>query len=91
MNHNNKNPYLKISRSLVQDRSLSAIAIGLMSIILSNNDSFTIKVGYLKMVSKLTRTQFYNAWNDLQKYQYVIQKQSGKNSYHYIINEDLNA
>ena len=90
MNHNKSNPYLKISRSLVQDKRLSAIAVGLMTIILSNSDNFKLNVSYLKQVSQLTKTQFYNAWNDLQKYQYVIQKKVGKGSWHYIINEDPN-
>ena len=85
--HNKENPYLQISRALIQDDRLSAIAVGLMVIILSNNDSFVLNVGHLKKVSKLTKTQFYKAWDSLQEYQYVVQRKSGKNSWHYIVNE----
>jgi hypothetical protein len=88
MEHDKKNPFVIISRALTQDRRLSAISIGLMTIILSNSNDFHLNVRYLKNVSRLTRTQFYKAWNELQEYQYVIQKQEGKNSYHYIINEN---
>lgn len=85
--HNKENPYLQISRALIQDDRLSAIAVGLMVLILSNNDSFVLNVGHLKKVSKLTKTQFYKAWDSLQEYQYVLQRKSGKNSWHYIVNE----
>lgn len=85
--HDENNPYLRINRFLVQDTRLTAIAVGLMAIILSNNDSYVLYAGHLKKVSRLTKTQFQKAWNDLQEYQYVIQKKSGKNSWHYIINE----
>ena len=90
LDHNKSNPYLKISRSLVQDKRLTAIAVGLMVKILSNSDNFVLNASYLKQVSQLTKTQFYKAWNDLQKYQYVIQKKVGKGSWHYIVNEDPN-
>ncbi len=87
--HNRKNPYVMISRALTQDKRLSAISIGLMAIILSNNDDFVLNVSRLKRVSKLTKTQFYNAWNDLQEYQYIIQRKvDGKGTWHYIINEN---
>jgi len=89
--HNTNNPYVRISRSLIQDRRLSALAVGLMAIILSNSDNFILNVGHLKKVSQLTKTQFYKAWNALQEYQYVILKQSGKNTWHHIINEDPNT
>ena len=89
MDHNRKNPYVMISRALTQDNRLTAISIGLMAIILSNRDEFILNVSHLKRVSKLTKTQFYSAWNDLQEYQYIIQKKvDGKGTWHTIINEN---
>jgi len=78
-----------ISRALIQDRRLSAISIGLMAKILSNSDDFFLNVSHLKHVSKLTKTQFYRAWNELQEYQYIIQRKvDGKGTWHYIVNEN---
>ena len=87
--HSKHNPYTLISNQLIKDSRLNAIAIGLMTLILSNNDTYIINVGTLKIQSGLTRTQFYNAWNLLQEYQYVIQHRDGKSSWQYIINEDV--
>ncbi len=91
MQHNKEHPYVMISRSLVKDNRLSASAIGLMSIILSNRDDFILNVSHLKRVSQLTKTQFYKAWNTLQEYQYIIQKINGTGSWHYIVNENPNS
>ena len=88
--HNKDTPYLKISRALVQDPRLTAISVGLMTIILSNNDSFILNVSHLKRVCGLTRKQFYDAWNQLQQYQYIVQHRDGQHSYQYIINENPN-
>jgi len=87
MKHDKLNYYTKISRKLLQDKRLSVIAIGLMCMILSNNDKYIINVANLKISSKLTRKQFYDAWNKLQELQYVIQSRTGKNTYNFIINE----
>jgi len=89
VDHDRKNPYVMISRALTQDKRLSAISIGLMAIILSNSDEFILNASHLKRVSKLTKTQFYKAWHELQECQYLIQKRvDGKGTWHYIINEN---
>lgn len=86
--HNIVNPYLKLSSKLIKDDRLNAISIGLMCIILNNNDNYVINAVYIKKISKLTKNQFNNAWNTLQKYQYIIIKYVGNHSWHYIINEN---
>ncbi len=88
--HDPTHPYLKVSNQLLRDKRLNVSAIGLMCAILSNSDTYIINSTYIKRMSGLTRTQFYKAWDQLKSCQYIIEKQTGKGSWDYIINKYTN-
>lgn len=84
-----ENLYLKISVKLLMDERLSFSAKGLMCFILNNKDTFPLSITYLKKASKLSRKQFYDAWNSLQEYKYIILHNNGKRSWSIIVNENV--
>jgi len=85
--HNKDTPFALISQTLLQDRRLSIIAIGIMSFLLSNANNYVVYVDVIKNIGKLTDTQFSNAWKMLQKYKYIETINKGRGCWHIIINE----
>ena len=85
------NYYTMISNKLVKDDRLSFIEVGIMTWILSNNDSFILNKGFIQKRSGLGRTVFNRAWKALEDLGYIQSYKamiSGQGSvYQYTINE----
>lgn len=86
--HNKKHPYDTISKKLIRDKRLNATAVGLMSIILSNSDSYIINRNDILNRSNLNSNQFKVTWKMLMDYKYIVAIYEGNHKWSYIINEE---
>lgn len=88
--NNGANYYTKVDNSLIKDDSLSMAQVGIMTWILSQNDSYVVNKTYIQKQSGMGIKAFKKEWGGLVDLGYIEESYTNTTQgrvYQYVINE----
>lgn len=91
VNNGIDNHYTKVDNGLIKDINLSMAQVGVMTWILSQNDSYVINKTYIQKQSGLGKVAFKKVWDGLVEIGYIedsFTNTTQGREYQYVINEN---